>query len=235
MEPSRMTRDVHPTPVTGHSGGAQARARTAIGWVDAVMAVLAVVSVGLLVWITVFDVPDGARRVVAWVDYGACAAFAGEFLWRWRSAGWGWRHPLLSWHEIIGMAPVASPLVRGFRLVRILVLLARRHRLWERILGARVTEALVARLAQTIVATTAESMERNRGQMEKLLVDNIHADPAVRRWRHLPFHDTMVRRTAEASYRIMLQTMTDPRTEDFVADVLRHNLDQVRVRVVNDL
>lgn len=200
--------------------------------VDLLMLVLALLSVVSLLWIAFFDVPDGLHAAVVIADYLVCGVFAVEFGWRWRRDGLGWRYPLVYWYDVLGMIPVTSPALRGLRLMRVFVLLARHSKVSERVFGARVTEAFVGRLAQTIVAATATSMERNRDRMEALLVESIRNDPAVRRFKHLPFHHTVVRLVAEASYRIMFQAMTDPRTDEFVADMLRDNIDQVRIRMV---
>jgi cell division protein FtsX len=88
------------------------------------------------------------------------------------------------------------------------------------------------RVAVSILLSTTSSLERNRDKLQQLLIDNIHADPAIRRWRHLPFHEALVRATAETSYRILLQTMTDPRTAELVAHMLRENMTAARARLL---
>jgi voltage-gated potassium channel len=213
------------------------RAMTSVR-LDAAMIALSAATFALLLWLMVFHVHGVAREIAIFVDDLACVVFALEFLWSWQLARWDWRHPLVRWYDLVGMIPVASPMLRGLRLLRLVVLLAGRHRLGERIagaaLGARMTDVFVERLAQAIVAATAASVERNRDRMEAMLVESIHNDPGVRRLRHLPFHETIVRMVAESSYRIMIQAMADPRTDDLVAHLLRDNLDQVRVRVVTE-
>lgn len=212
--------------------------RTPFTRLDAAMVALAAATFVMLLWLMVFHVHGRMREIAVFVDDLACVVFALEFLWSWQLARWDWRHALARWYDVIGMIPVASPVVRGFRLLRVVVLLAGHHRIGERIaeaaLGARMTDVFVERLAQTIVAATAASVERNRDRMEAMLVESIHNDPGVRRLRHLPFHQTIVRLVAESSYRIMIQAMADPRTDDFVAHLLRDNLDQVRVRIITD-
>jgi hypothetical protein len=202
------------------------------------MVALAATAFTFLLWLMVFHVYGRVAEAAVFVDDLVCVVFAIEFLWSWQLARWDWRHPLVRWYDVVGMIPVASPVLRGFRLLRVVVLLESRHRLGERIadaaLGAKMTDVFVTRLAQTIVAATAASVERNRDRMEALLVESIHNDPGVRRLRHLPFHQTIVRMVAESSYRIMIQAMADPRTDDLVAHLLRDNLDQVRVRIVAD-
>lgn len=196
---------------------------------DVIMLVLGAVSFGLLVWITAFTVSDGARELAIYLDYALCLVFLAEFLWQWRLAGWAWVHPLLRWYDIVGMIPVATPYVRGLRLLRIVVIIARYNRDSDR---PRMTDAFIDRLAHTIVAGAATSMERNQAAMETVIMQSIHADDSVRRLRHLPFHETMVRLVAEAAYRILFQAMTDPRTDEFVAEMLRDNMGQMRIRMI---
>ncbi|WP_028847864.1 hypothetical protein [Thermocrispum agreste] len=84
----------------------------------------------------------GATWVVA-VDTTICGIFAVEFAWRWRKTGWQRRYPLTHWYEVIGMIPVTEPALRGFRLLRVVVVLVRVARAGYRVFGERITRAMI--------------------------------------------------------------------------------------------
>ncbi|UFS94836.1 ion transporter [Nocardia huaxiensis] len=222
-------------------------------WTDFVMLGLAIVSVGLIVWVSFFQVPESTYRAVVIADWTICAIFAAEFLWRWRREGWSWTFPFIYWYEVLGMIPVTSPFFRGFRLLRIVVIMVRLARVADRVFGDRVTAAVVNRFVGTIVETIkrpvtmavldevaevlrtghytrniANALEENRGEMDQMILELIRADPQLGRVRYLPFHEEIIRGIADASFRIVFQVLADPRTDELVADVLRENIDQMR-------
>lgn len=122
------------------------------------MLVLAVVSVGLLVWIWFFDVPTRTADRVLVVDAGICAVFFVEFCWRWRRSGMGLRFPVVYWYELVGMIPAAIPLpvndayARLFRLIRVFVIFSRLARAADRAFGDRATAYVVGRFSGAVVA-----------------------------------------------------------------------------------
>lgn len=222
-------------------------------WTDMAMLVLAVVSVVLVGWITFFPVSGHTYHVIMVVDYSICAVFAAEFLWRWRRADWSWTFPFVYWYEVLGMIPVTSPFFRGFRLLRIVVILVRLARVADRAFGDRVTAAVVNRSVGVIVEAVkrpvtmavldqvadvlqrgqytrniAAALEENRGELDAMMLELIKRDPAVGRVRYVPFHDEIIRTIADTSFRIVFQVLADPRTDELVSDVLRENIDQMR-------
>ncbi|WP_051756516.1 hypothetical protein [Nocardia sp. NRRL WC-3656] len=222
-------------------------------WTDLLMLALAVVSVGLVTWITFFTVPQHTYHVIVVVDSSICAVFALEFLWRWRRADWSWTYPFVYWYEVLGMIPVTSPFFRGFRLLRIVVILVRLARVADRAFGDRVTAAVVNRSIAVIVDAVrrpvtmavleevadvlrrgrytrniAAALEENRDELDAMILELIKNDPAVGRVRYLPFHEEIIRGIADASFRIVFQVLADPRTDELVGDVLRENINQMR-------
>ncbi|MGQ4619159.1 ion transporter [Nocardia sp. R7R-8] len=222
-------------------------------WTDLVMLALAVVSVALVTWITFFSVSGHTYHTIVVVDWSVCAVFALEFLWRWRRAGWSWTFPFVYWYEIIGMIPVTSPFFRGFRLLRVGVILGRLARVADRMFGDRVTAAVVNRFVATIVDTIrrpmtiammdevaqvlrtghytrniAAALEENRTELDEMILELIKKDPQAGRVRYLPFHDEIIRLIADTTFRIVFQVLEDPRTDELVADMLRENIDQIR-------
>lgn len=222
-------------------------------WTDFAMLALAVVSVALVSWITFFPVSGHTYHTIVLVDWSLCAVFALEFLWRWRRAGWSWTFPLIYWYEILGMIPVTSPFFRGFRLLRVVVILGRLARVADRLFGDRVTAAVVNRFVATIVDTIrrpmtiavmdevahvlrtghytrniAAALEENRAELDEMILELIKKDPQAGRVRYIPFHDEIIRLIADTTFRIVFQVLEDPRTDELVADVLRENIDQIR-------
>jgi hypothetical protein len=222
------------------------------GWLGWAMLLLAIGSVLLLGWVTFFSVATETHRIVVFADYAVCAIFALEFLWRWRRDGWRWKFPLIYWYEVLGMVPLSDPAFRSFRLLRIVVVLARVGRAVDRAFGERITAAFVNRFVGTIVRVIkrpvtiavidevaavlrtghytrniAAALRENRYEMDEMLVELIHADPTMSRLRYVPFHDDIVRLIADTSFRIVFEILEDPRTDELVSDLLRENLDQI--------
>lgn len=240
------------TGVTGSEREEYPRKPPAL-WTDMAMLVLAIVSVVLVGWITFFPVSGHTYHVIMVIDYSICAVFAAEFLWRWRRSDWSWTFPFVYWYEVLGMIPVTSPFFRGFRLLRVVVILVRLARVADRAFGDRVTAAVVNRSVGVIVEAVkrpvtmavldqvadvlqrgqytrniAAALEENRGELDAMMLELIKSDPAVGRVRYVPFHDEIIRTIADTSFRIVFQVLADPRTDELVSDVLRENIDQMR-------
>ncbi|MFR9752674.1 ion transporter [Nocardia sp. 004] len=222
-------------------------------WTDFLMLGLAIVSVTLVVVITFFPVEGQTRQTMVFIDWSLCAVFAGEFLWRWRRAGWPWTFPIIYWYEVLGMVPVTSPFFRSFRLLRIVVIAVRLARVADRVFGDRITAALVNRSVTTIVDTIrrpmtiavmdevaqvlrtghytrniAAALEVNRAELDEMILELIKKDPQAGRVRYIPFHDEIIRLIADTTFRIVFQVLADPRTDELVSDLLRENIDQMR-------
>jgi hypothetical protein len=227
--------------------------------VDWLMMLLAVVSVGLLAWVWLADPPVGTQHVVFRIDVGICAVFLVEFLLRWRAGGWGWRFLGRNWFELLGMVPVSHPALRAFRLVRVVVLLARLGRAVDRTIGDAVTQRLVNRFLGTVIEVLkkpvtaavleevaavlrtgryaqniARALEENRTELRQMVLDKIRADPAAGRLRHVPFHDEIIGSVTDTTIRVVLEMLADPRTDEMISDSLRENLTQIRRAVDNE-
>ncbi|MGW4118950.1 ion transporter [Nocardia sp. NPDC004711] len=225
-------------------------------WTDFVMLGLAVVSVALVSWVTFFPVSDHTYRTIRITDYSICAVFLAEFLWRWRREGWSWTFPFIYWYEVLGMIPVTSPFFRGFRLLRIVVIAVRVGRVADRAFGDRITAAVVNRSIGAIVEAIerpitvavldevaevlrcgrytrniANALEENRSEIDQMILEVIRSDPQLGKVRYVPFHEEMIRGIADASFRVVLQVLADPRTDELVADALRENINQIREAV----
>ena len=229
--------------------------------VDWLMLILAIVSVGLLAWETWWDVSDLQRTWVLRADLAICAVFAVEFALRWRVSGWRRDFLWRNWYEILGMIPVAHPAVRGFRLfrvIRIVVLLARLGRAADRAVGDAITRRVLGHFTTAIVDTIkrpitiavleevgqvltrghytrniANALEENQYELRAMIQEKLKEDPQTGRLTRLPFYDEIVQAVIDTAMRVIEQVLHDPRTDELVADLLRENLDQLRGEIRN--
>jgi hypothetical protein len=224
--------------------------------VDWLMVVLAIGSVGMLVWVWLADPPMATQELVFRIDVGICAVFLVEFLVRWRTAGWGWAFLGRNWFEVVGMIPLSHPALRAFRLLRVVALVARLGRAVDRTIGDAVTQRLVNRFLGAVIDVLkkpvtvavldevsavlktgryAQNISRaltdNRDELRQLVLDKIKADPAAGRLKRVPFHDEIIGAVTDTAIRVVLEMLADPRTDEMIADSLRENLDQIRAAV----
>lgn len=220
------------------------------------MLLLAVVSVGLLVWITFADVDAATQRQVVRADYVICGIFALEFLWRWRRTRMGWRFLRTYWYEVIGMVPLSDPAFRSFRLLRVVVILARLGRAADRTFGDRATAYVVGRFADTIVGVVrqpvtvavldeviaviqtgnytrhiATAIDENRTELDALILDLIRRDQATGKLKYVPFHDDIVRLVADTVFRIAEGALEDERVHELISDAIRESATELRANV----
>jgi hypothetical protein len=223
-----------------------------IGAVDWLMSALTVVAVGLLGYVTFFPVSPGTAHDVFVADAVACAIFAVEFLWRWSRDGWRRRFLSRHWYEIIGMLPVSYPPLHAQQLLRAVVLVVRLERAIERLFGARIVSKLIGRVVELIkrpitVAVldevvdvlqtgsysrnVARALDENRAELRAMILEKVKQDRQAGKLSVLPFHDELVRLVADTMLRVVHEMLNDPRTDELVADMLRENVEQIRMAV----
>lgn len=223
---------------------------------DLAMLALAVFSVGLLVYVTFFPHSTETAYRVFIIDTVVCGVFALEFLWRWRRAGWDKWFPLRNWYEVLGMIPIAHPALRGFRLLRILVVLMRLARTADRAFGELFTQRLIERMSRPIVLAIkkpitiavldevvkvletgnypqnlARSLGENQTLLRGIIAEKLKNDRQAGRLSKLPFHDEVVRSVIDTAMRVTLEVLSDPRIDEFFAHVVRENREQIRSAV----
>ncbi|SFS52275.1 ion transporter [Saccharopolyspora flava] len=221
--------------------------------VDLSMLVLAVFSLGLLCYAMFVDTSPETAHAVFVIDTVICGVFFVEFLWRWRGTGWKLRFPLTSWYEILGMIPVAHPALRGFRLLRIVVVVMRLARTADRAFGERVTQRVIEKFSRPIVLAikkpitvavldevvkvvetghypenVARSLGEHREVLREIVTEKLKNDQQVGRIKHLPFHDEIVKSIVDTTIRVILDVLNDERTDQFFTEVVRENRDQIR-------
>jgi len=227
-----------------------------VRFTDWLMLLLAIVSVGLLVWITFFDVSETWTRRVVTADYAICAIFFVEFVVRWRRSGLGARFLALYWYEILGMIPLSDPAFRSFRLIRVVIIVMRLARAADRAFGDRATAYVVGRFADTIVQVIrkpvtvavldeviaviqtgnytrhiAAAIEENRAELDAMIVDLVRTDQATGKLRHLPFHDDVVKLVADTVFRIADGALADERVQELISDAIRESATELRANV----
>ncbi len=96
-------------------------------FLDAIMVVLALLSVGLLVYDEFAEPGDPWRTRILWADLVIVIVFALEFLWRLFQAERKTNYALRHWYDLLGMVPAmvfANPAFRAFRLARVVRVVA---------------------------------------------------------------------------------------------------------------
>lgn len=230
-----------------------------VGLLDWLMLALAVLSVGLLAWEMFGQLSASARQAIFAVDYAICAIFAAEFLWRWKHSGWSGQYVRHNWYEVLGMIPFQHPVLRGlrlFRVIRIVILLARFGRAADRAIGDEFTYRLVKRFKNAIVESIssavtvavldevqdvlakghyarniARALEDNQPQLRAMIAEKLRDDPQAGRLSRLPFGRELTEAVIDAALRMVEQVLQDPRTDELISDMLRENLLQIRASV----
>ncbi len=68
----------------------------------------------------------------------------------------------------------------------------------------------------------------NHDELKSLVAEKVKADPNVRLVGRLPGWDTVVSETTEMVMRVLIEMLSDPRTDELVSDLLRNNLQQIK-------
>lgn len=227
--------------------------------VDWLMLVLALVSIGLLAYETWGPVTPEQRQQIFLADYVIIAIFAIEFTFRWVKDERPKTFPLRYWYEVLGMVPVHTPAIRGFRLfrvIRIAVIVSRFGRAADRAFGEGFTRRMLVRFKAVIVETVgdaitvkvldetlavlqkgeytrnlADAMEKHGDEMMAIIAEKVKQDPEVGAVRHLPFFDTLVTTSSKVTQRILIDLLRDPRMDQMVKDIIQHNVQQIRGEV----
>lgn len=229
-----------------------------VALLDVAMLALAVVSVGLLVWVAFFPHSPEFATAVFVTDTVICGIFAIEFAFRWRAAGWERWFPVRRWYEVLGMIPVAHPALRSLRLIRVVVIVVRLARTADRVFGEQFVQHHAERLARPIVRAIkkpitvavldevvkvigtgsfprniARSLDDNQEMLRGIVTEKLRDDPRAGALSRMPFHDEIVQTVVDTTMRVIVDVLTDPRTDRFVAEVVQENAEQIR-RAVED-
>jgi hypothetical protein len=77
----------------------------------------------------------------------------------------------------------------------------------------------------------AAALEENREELKQMVAEKIRDDPTAGRLYLVPFHQRIIETTTETTFRVILEILADPRTDELVSDMLRDNITQIRAAV----
>ncbi len=226
---------------------------------DWLMLLLAVFAVGMLAYRTFWKPAPDVATLITRIDWALCGVFAVEFLWRWRSAGFTRRFLWVNWYDVIGMIPVSHLAFRAFRLLRvwrIAVIMTRLHMPVDRSVSEELAHRAMGRFGGLLIDVVkkpltvavleevvsvlrtghyarniAGALEENRTEIREMVLEKLKHDRQVGRLRVLPFHDEIVGAVTDATLRVVLEMLADPRTDELISDMLRENIEQIRQAV----
>ena len=153
----------------------------------------------------------------------------------------GWQLVLLTLAIVLGA--VVLSLVAGAVLVRLGM-----HRPWVVRRAAGLTEGalrLVKRPLTIVVLdevsaviktghytkNISDALVENHDELKALVTEKVSEDPNVRLISRLPGYGTIVGEVTETTLRVLIEMLSDPRTDELINDLLRNNLEQIRLAV----
>ncbi|PZS15155.1 MAG: hypothetical protein DLM57_13250 [Pseudonocardiales bacterium] len=77
----------------------------------------------------------------------------------------------------------------------------------------------------------AAALQENHEEIKRMFAEKIKQDPTARHIGLLPFHDRIINEASETTLRVLLEVLSDPRTDELVSDLLRDNITQIRMAV----
>jgi hypothetical protein len=99
-----------------------------------------------------------------------------------------------------------------------------------------ITVAVLDEVAQVLKSghytrNIASALVENHEEIKQMVAEKIKQDPTTRRIGLLPFHDRIINEASETTLRVVLELLADPRTDELVSDLLRDNINQIRMAV----
>lgn len=140
---------------------------------------------------------------------------------------------------LIGGAIITRYLVlRGLRTPWVLRIL---NRLGERLvtLVKRPLTVVVLDEVADVIQTghytrnISDAILENRQQLKLMVAEKVREDPNARLVNKLPGYDKIVDEVSESTLRVIVEVLADPRMDEFISDLLRNNLQQIK-RAVRD-
>jgi hypothetical protein len=77
----------------------------------------------------------------------------------------------------------------------------------------------------------SDALLENHDELKALVAEKVRADPTSRIVSKLPGYDTIVSEVSETVMRVLIDMLSDPRMDELVADLLRNNIEQIKVAV----
>lgn len=77
----------------------------------------------------------------------------------------------------------------------------------------------------------SDALVENHDELKALVAEKVRADPNARLVKKLPGYDTIVAEVSETTLRVIIDMLADPRMDEVISDLLRNNLQQVKLAV----
>lgn len=77
----------------------------------------------------------------------------------------------------------------------------------------------------------SDALLENHDELKSLVAEKVRADPNARIVSKIPGYDTIVSEVSETVMRVLIDMLSDPRMDELVSDLLRNNLEQIKVAV----
>lgn len=77
----------------------------------------------------------------------------------------------------------------------------------------------------------SDALVENRHELKTLVAEKVRNDPNARLVKRLPGYDTIVEEVSETTLRVIVDMLADPRMDELISDLLRNNLQQIKLAV----
>ena len=113
------------------------------------------------------------------------------------------------------------------------------NRLQERVVDVvkrPITIAVLDEVADVIqtghyTRNISAALVENHDELIALVSEKVKQDPASRVVGRLPGYDAVVGQVSETTLRVLIEMLGDPRMDELVSDLLRNNLEQIKLAV----
>ncbi|MET0998894.1 MAG: hypothetical protein ABWX73_09290 [Marmoricola sp.] len=99
-----------------------------------------------------------------------------------------------------------------------------------------ITIAVLDEVAEVLASghytkNISAALVENHDALVTLVTEKVRDDPATRLVGRLPGYDAVVHQVSETTLRVLIEMLGDPRMDELVSDMLRNNLEQIKVAV----
>ena len=138
----------------------------------------------------------------------------------------------------IGSALLAWFLVRrGSRAPRFIRRMNRLTLWFVDLIKRPITVAVLDEVAEVLQSghytkNISAALVENHDELVALVAEKVREDPASRVVGRLPGYHAVVHQVSETTLRVLIEMLGDPRMDELVSDLLRHNLQQIKRAVM---
>jgi voltage-gated potassium channel len=236
-----------------------------VGALDWIMIALAVASVLVLILTESFGflVEDTSWRLwLIYADVALCGVFLLEFLVLLARAEDRRAFVKGRWYDLIGMVPISHPLLRGFRLfriVRVVVVLSRVSKTADRSFGDAAVERMVQRYRDVLVDAVeqrillrslevveppllrsrlpmriADALDARRGDLRAAVHSSLQGVPIIRHLMKLNVSQDMLRAVEDVVLETVVTALRSEEINRVVQDSFREGIAELRRAVQNE-